>query len=96
MGRVATYDPAADIAAMHMPLLVMLGGSDPFSPSGTAFQRWQEGLAIAGDAHDLVIVYPRAGHGIRTNGHDMHSAPVYAPGYMQFQFAWLREAGVLR
>jgi len=93
---VATYDPASDIAAMHMPVLVMLGGSDPFSPSGIAALRWQEGLAIAGDAHDLVIVYPRAGHGIRTNGHDMHSAPVYAPGYMQVQFAWLREAGVLR
>ncbi|MGA9826725.1 MAG: CocE/NonD family hydrolase [Rhodanobacteraceae bacterium] len=92
---VATYDPAADIRAMHMPVLVLLGGSDPFSPPDIAFRRWQAGLAGAGNPRDLVVSFPTAGHGIRTNGHDMHARPNYAPGYVTLQLSWLRRNGVL-
>jgi pimeloyl-ACP methyl ester carboxylesterase len=92
---VATYDPAADIRAMHMPVLVLLGGHDPFLPSGVAIRRWQEALAVAGNVHDLVVSYPPAGHGIRTNGHAVLSTPEYAPGYLENQLAWLRGIGAL-
>jgi len=93
---VATYDPAADIRALQMPVLVLIGGRDPFTPSATTTHRWQEGLAAAGDPNDRVISYPAAGHGIRMNGHDLRSAPVYAPGYVADQTSWLRGIGVLK
>jgi uncharacterized protein len=92
---VATYDPVPDIQDMHMPVLVLLGGHDPFLPSGIAIQRWQAALAIAANAHNMVVSYPVAGHGVRINGHDTHVAPVYAPGYLAGQFAWLHTIGVL-
>jgi dienelactone hydrolase len=93
---VTLYDPAADIQILRMPVLVFAGGRDPFVPSNMAVQRWVEDLAIAGNPHDMVISYPSAGHGIRMNGHDMHTAPIYAPGYLEEQFKWLREIGVLK
>jgi dienelactone hydrolase len=92
---VATYDPTADVQTLRMPVLVLLGGRDPFTPSGHALQLWHEALAVAGNPSDKVISYPIAGHGIRTNGHDMTGVAVYAPGYLQDQFAWLRTIGVL-
>jgi dienelactone hydrolase len=92
---VASYDPTADIQALHMPVLVLIGGRDPFSPSGHVLQLWHEDLAKAGNPDDKVISYPIAGHGIRTNGHDMTTAAVYAPGFLQDQFSWLRTVGVL-
>lgn len=93
---VAVYDPQADMAAMHMPVLVLLGGRDPFTPTDSALTAWHAGLSAAGNPHDRVMVYTAAGHGIRLNGHDMHTAPVYAPGYLEDQFAWLKELGVIR
>ena len=93
---VATYDPATDIQTLRMPVLVFIGGRDPFLPSDIALQRWHEELAIAGNPHDMVISYPSAGHGIRMDGHDMHTAPIYALGYVEEQFKWLREIGVLK
>jgi uncharacterized protein len=93
---VAIYDPTADMKNLRMPVLVFVGGRDPFVPSGIAVQRWQEQLTIAGNPHDTVISYPSAGHGIRMNGHDMDAAPIYAPGYMEQQFEWLRAIGMLK
>jgi len=92
---VPTLDPLPEIRALHMPVLVLVGGSDPFAPVDVAVQRWQDGLS-SGDPHDLVISHPTAGHGIRINGHDMHAAPVFAPGYLHEQIDWLREIDVLR
>lgn len=93
---VALYDPAADIQILRTPVLVIAAGRDPFLPSDLMVQRWLEELAIAGNPHDMVISYPAAGHGVRMNGHDMHTAPIYAPGYVEEQFKWLREIGVLK
>ncbi len=92
---VATYDPAADMAAMRMPVLVLLGGRDPFTPAADALAGWHRALSAAGNPFDLVLEFPAAMHGMRTNGHDMHVAPVYAEGYLEEQLAWLRRIGML-
>jgi len=92
---VASYDPLSDTASMRMPVLVMLGGRDPFTPTQGAFLGWQRALGSAGDPADLIMEYPYATHGIRINGHDMQAAPIYAPGYLDVQFAWLRSIGML-
>lgn len=92
---VGTYDPAPDIRALQMPVLVLLGARDPFVPAGEAMARWADALAATGNRADQVNVYPAAGHGIRTNGHDMQTPPVYAPGYLSDQTRWLESIGVL-
>lgn len=91
---VATYDPQADIRSLRMPVLVLIGGMDPFTPASVSIQRWQEGLE-GGDPRDIVVSFPSAGHGLRINGHDMKSPPQYAPGYVDSQLTWLHTLGVL-
>lgn len=93
---IATYDPAADIQALRQPVLVLLGGRDPFTDTADAFQRWTQNLAATGNPNDRVLTFPTAGHGVRLNGHDMTTAPVFAPGYLEEQFAWLRQIGELQ
>lgn len=92
---VATYDPAADMAAMHMPVLVLLGGRDTFTPTADALTGWHLALTAAGNPADLILEFPSAMHGIRTNGHDMHVTPVYAEGYLEEQLTWLRRIRML-
>ena len=93
---IATYDPASDIRALHVPVLVLLGGRDPFVSTAGAARAWTDNLAAAGNPFDRVMVFPTAGHGIRVNGHDMGTAAIFAPGYLEEQFAWLHAIGMLR
>lgn len=93
---VATYDPATDAASMTMPVLVLLGGRDPFTPTADALAGWHRALSAAGNPHDLIVEFPPAMHGIRMNGHNMHVAPIYADGYLELQFDWLGKLGILR
>jgi len=89
-------EPPQTISAPPVQVAVWFWrASGTFAPVDVAVQRWQDGLS-RGDPHDLVISHPTAGHGIRINGHDMHAAPVFAPGYLHEQIDWLREIDVLR
>ena len=60
-----------------------------------AAARWTTALGAAGNPADQINTYPAAGHGIRTNGHDPHTKPVYVPAYLRDQIDWLRVIGVL-
>lgn len=87
---VATFEPRDSIEKMDIPVLVLLGGKDPLTPTRDSALEWRESLA-SGAACSLVRVFPNAGHGIRTGGHGGD----FAAGYFETQLDWLREIVVL-
>jgi pimeloyl-ACP methyl ester carboxylesterase len=83
---VATWDPAAHIAALKRPILLLFGDRDTDHPTPTAIERWRDGLAKAGNDSVTVVVFPGAGHGIRIRG---ESGRRFADGYAEVQLGWL-------
>jgi pimeloyl-ACP methyl ester carboxylesterase len=87
---VATYDPRADLEALKVPTLVLVGGQDPHAPSSLTASRWEEALARADAPSSRVVVFPRAGHGITIGKHQIHgTANEYAAGYLDEVAAWV-------
>lgn len=87
---VADFEPAASIAAMTMPVLVLLGGADPLTPAERTAGAWRQALADAKPESQVEIV-PDAGHGLRTGA---HGGPL-VPGFFSRQLRWLEENLIL-
>ena len=94
---VATYDPAAYIAQLRCPVLLVFGDRDMEQPTEVAVTRWRAALAKGGNTRATVMVFPGANHGIRIPGSgpaaDLHGGPSsrapLADGYMDVQVGWL-------
>lgn len=87
---VATWDPSPHIARIKCPTLLMFGDRDSDHPTKIAVQRWQEGLAKAGNDEVTLIVFPGAGHGIRMrDGYTGTGRPPFADGYREIMLGWL-------
>jgi fermentation-respiration switch protein FrsA (DUF1100 family) len=62
---VANYDPVPDIRRIAVPILVVLGGSDPLGPADPAARAWRSALP-ENETRSQVIVVPGMGHAART------------------------------
>lgn len=85
---VATHDPGPLIERLTSPVLLMFGARDTQHPTELAVARWREGLAAAGNQDVTLMVFPDAGHGIRTGEGHGGRAP-FADGYLEAQLGWL-------
>ncbi|MSR61185.1 MAG: hypothetical protein EXS08_01890 [Planctomycetes bacterium] len=89
---VASYDPRTDLAAMHCPVLVLLGEGDELQSSALAAQRWREGLWRGGNDDLVVHVFPGANHYLRAPGAagaDPHAGE-FLPAVQAELESWLR------
>jgi pimeloyl-ACP methyl ester carboxylesterase len=59
---VARYNPMPDIERMTLPTLVLLGGDDLMGSPAVAAERWQAGLAKAGNSRATVTTISGMGH----------------------------------
>lgn len=62
---VATYDPAAHIAQLQCPVLLLFGDRDTEQPTEIAVERWRDALAKGGNVRTTVMVFPGADHTMR-------------------------------
>ena len=86
---VASWDPAASIAAIECPVLLMFGDADANVPTDVAVKKWREGLSAAGNDDVSIVVFPGAGHGIRLGEHSQSSGEPFADGYAEVMLGWL-------
>lgn len=99
---VATYDPAAHIARLQCPVLLIFGDRDTEQPAETAAARWREALAKGGNDRATIVVFPGADHTIRvpntgaasqgapmSAGHAGSARSPQAAGYTEVQLGWL-------
>ena len=91
---VATFDPAASIATMRMPTLVMLGGGDPLGPADLSAQRWRAALAKAGNRRADVRVFADMGHAGR-QGTEHNPGNPLSPSYLTTVEDFLRQNGLV-
>ena len=81
---VATYEPAAHIAQLKCPVLLLFGDRDTEQPPETAAARWREALAKGGNDRATIVVFPGADHTLRVRsapaggGSTGHEAPMAA------------------
>jgi dienelactone hydrolase len=91
---VPTYDPAADIEKMNVPVLVVIGGKDRPTLSSKALDTWRNDLAASAVKDGTLLDFLNAEHGVAVPGthQKMHSGgpPTYVPGYLDMVDAWLR------
>lgn len=87
---VADFRPGPSIAAMRVPVLVLLGGADPLTPAEPTAQAWRRALPDASPGSKVVVV-PDAGHGLRSGA---HGGPLVADFY-PLQLQWLTTTGIL-
>ena len=59
---IPTYDPAADIANLHVPTLVMLAGSDGDTSLRDAVSGWASALARSAVHDARILICPEADH----------------------------------
>jgi pimeloyl-ACP methyl ester carboxylesterase len=62
---VANYDPVPDIRRIAVPILVVLGESDPLGPADLAAREWRSALP-ENETRSQVIVVPGMGHAARS------------------------------
>ncbi|HET9252529.1 MAG TPA: alpha/beta hydrolase [Candidatus Eisenbacteria bacterium] len=62
---VATYDPAADIAKLQCPVLLIYGDRDTDQPAETGAARWRAALANGGNDRATIVTFPGADHTLR-------------------------------
>jgi pimeloyl-ACP methyl ester carboxylesterase len=87
---VATYDPAADLARVHVPVLLMFGDLDQDHPTSVAVEKWREGLRAAANTSATIMIFPGAGHGIRMRkGFAGPGRAPFADGYEESMLGWL-------
>ncbi|HEX8171578.1 MAG TPA: alpha/beta hydrolase [Thermoanaerobaculia bacterium] len=87
---VAAYEPARDIETLAVPVLLLFGGKDPFTPA-SSLERWTTALARSSAATSTIRTFPEAGHGLIVGEHrsDVSAPPVYAVGYIETMIAWV-------
>jgi len=88
---VATFNPSDSIASLESPVLVILGGKDPLTPATPTQRAWKANLDSE-DCRSRVVIFPDAGHGIRTAA---HHGP-FAEGFFEVQRDWLAALGILK
>ena len=87
---VADFEPSASIAAMTVPVLVLLGGSDPLTPAKRTAEAWRS--ALPGKCSNCkVTVLADAGHGLRSGP---HGGPL-VPGFYSRHLRWLASLNIL-
>lgn len=85
---VGAYKPLQDITEVTFPVLLMFGELDTDHPTELAVKKWKEGLGVAGNHKATIMVFPKAGHGIRVGSEHSHTA-TFADGYEEVQLGWL-------
>lgn len=87
---VANFESDKSIEKLTIPVLVLLGGKDPLTPTRRTTRAWRESLSpdIPGNQ---VHVFKNAGHGLRTGGHGGD----YIDGFFRVQIDWLISIGML-
>lgn len=85
---VSTYDPAADIAGMRMPVLLMFGTADEATPL-VALDRWRQALARGGNTRVEARVFEGAGHHFHIPA-ETDGWPALADGFYATQIDWLK------
>ena len=83
---VPTYNPKDDIQHITIPVLVLLGGRDIFTPYQETESGWREGLTLAKNPNFKIKTFPDAGHGITIGDHKSRK---YAPDYFDTMREWL-------
>jgi uncharacterized protein len=79
---VAEFDPLPLIEKMRTPVLVVLGGKDHLLPVELSAQRWQQGLAAAGNVDAVVKVLPEVNHAGRLGEMHSNDSPI-SPEYFR-------------
>jgi hypothetical protein len=83
---VPDYDPAGDIAKLHVPLLLIFAGNDDEIPTPTAMAQWNAALSDDEAARTQVAYFPKAAHHIRTGAMGWQRHP---PQYEELLQGWL-------
>jgi dienelactone hydrolase len=91
---VAEFDPLPLIKTMRIPVLVVLGGKDHLLPVELSAQRWQEGLAAAGNVDAVVKVLPEVNHAGRLGEMHSNDSPI-SPEYFRLVKDFLTKQIVL-
>ncbi|HEX6792151.1 MAG TPA: alpha/beta fold hydrolase [Candidatus Krumholzibacteria bacterium] len=86
---VATWDPAASMAKITCPTLLMFGSKDEQVPTDVAVKKWREGLQKAGNKDVTLVVFPDASHGLRLGEHRPDGRAPFADGYAELMLGWL-------
>ena len=63
-----TYDPAADLAKLTKPILVILGSADRHIPIAESIDGWRGAFAASGNSDAALVVLAGAGHGMKLVG----------------------------
>jgi dienelactone hydrolase len=85
---VATYDPAADIRRMRMPVLLLFGSADESTPAGPSLAAWRAALAAGGNRRVEWRTFAGADHHFLVPP-ETSGWPSLAPRYYEVQIAWL-------
>ena len=87
---VATFDPAASIAQMRTPTLVVLGAGDPLGPADLSAARWKQALEGGGNPDASVQVFEDMGHAARQGQGHNASNPI-SPSYLKAIEAFVKK-----
>jgi len=79
---VATFDPAASIAQMRTPTLVVLGAGDPLGPADLSAARWKQALEGGGNPDASVQLFEDMGHAAR-QGQSHNASNLISPSYLK-------------
>jgi hypothetical protein len=86
---VASWDPAASIAQITCPILLLFGDKDMEQPTDIAVKKWRDGLAAAKNDDVTLVIFPGAGHGIRVGEHTATGRAPFADGYEEVLLGWM-------
>jgi len=96
----ASFDPAATLATVKVPVLWFLGELDHNVPSAASAERLDAARKASGNADFTVVRMPRAGHAFLEtdtgNGAEFPQLSHASPGYWDAMEAWLRQRGFSR
>jgi len=89
------YDPAAALAKVRCPVLVLLGEVDWVIPSRESAAAFERAFRASGNSDYTIRILPKANHGLLAGetGFASESARLkaYSPGYMDGMADWLLE-----
>lgn len=85
---VATYDPAADIRRMRMPVLLLFASADENTPAEASLRAWRAALAAGGNRRVEWRMFAGADHHFLVPP-DAPGWPSLAPRFQEIQVRWL-------